>query len=180
MEEFYFKDRPTRHRIEASAKGNSDIESDFVLAFLDFQWSYRKMQKQYDLLLEKYGLTESRFIILMFLQRADDHQLLPSDISEKLGASRPTVSKLLRGMEKNQLIERVPSHTDKRSFFVKLTKLGSKTLADFLPSNFSSVKTIFSMLDSEDIQTLNKLLTKIDTGTLKLKKEMENKNHANR
>ena len=37
MEEFYFKDRPTRQRIEASAKGNSDIESDFVLAFLDFQ-----------------------------------------------------------------------------------------------------------------------------------------------
>lgn len=94
-----FKDRPNAARLALSiSKANSDINVDTVLQFLHFQYSYREMQRQYDAMLAKYQLTESRFVILMFLYEAPNQQLLPLQLAEKLGTTRATVSKLLRGL----------------------------------------------------------------------------------
>ena len=98
LEKYQFVDRPNQARIKATSEEYYDIDENLVLNFLDFQWTYREMQKQYDILFDSFGLTESRFLILMFLKRANGNMLLPSQISEKLGASRPTVSKLLKAM----------------------------------------------------------------------------------
>ncbi|MFQ6367114.1 MarR family winged helix-turn-helix transcriptional regulator [Lactococcus lactis] len=173
MESYKFIDRPNYERIKATAEEFYQTDENLALAFLDFQWSYREMQKQYDNLLQRFSLTESRFIILMFLKRAKSNMLLPSEISEKLGASRPTVSKLLKAMEKNKLVEKTSSVIDKRSVYFKITDYGLEVLDNFVPSNFRAVETIFSFLESEDISTLTRLLEKLNQGTNKLKKEME-------
>ncbi|MCU5753322.1 MarR family transcriptional regulator [Lactococcus lactis] len=120
MESYKFIDRPNYERIKATAEEFYQTDENLALAFLDFQWSYREMQKQYDNLLQRFSLTESRFIILMFLKRAKGNMLLPSEISEKLGASRPTVSKLLKAMEKNKLVEKLPQLLIKGQYILKL------------------------------------------------------------
>ena len=173
MESYRFIDRPNYERIKATAEEFYRTDENLVLAFLDFQWSYREMQKQYDSLLQRFSLTESRFIILMFLKRAKGNMLLPSEISEKLGASRPTVSKLLKAMEKNELVKKTSSVIDKRSVSFKITDYGLKVLDDFVPSNFRAVETIFGFLESEDISALTVILEKLNKGTNKLKEEME-------
>ncbi|HEY0221591.1 MAG TPA: MarR family transcriptional regulator [Lactovum miscens] len=173
MENFKFIDRPDSERIKATAEEYHEIDENLVLNFLNFQWTYREMQKQYDALLSQFNLTESRFIILMFLKRSPENMLLPSDISLKLGASRPTVSKLLKAMEQIDLVEKITSSSDKRSAYFKITNKGNETLRAFMPHNFEAVKTIFSQLDLKDLENLKHLLKAINQGTLKLQKEME-------
>ncbi|CAD5903285.1 MarR family winged helix-turn-helix transcriptional regulator [Carnobacterium maltaromaticum] len=173
MTHFDFTDRPSSERIKATSEEYYDIEPELVLSFLEFQWSYREMQKQYDYFLRKFNLSESKFIILMFLKRAEDNKLLPSEIALKLGASRPTVSKILHGMEKMNLIRKSSSTVDKRSSYFQLTEVGEQTLIELMPYNFSAVKTIFGKLNSEDLIKFNELLSKINSGTKKLEKELE-------
>ncbi|EDN8189366.1 MarR family transcriptional regulator [Listeria monocytogenes] len=170
MDNFTFVDRPSSHRIQAMADTNLEMNTElakFAELFIDFQWTYRNMQKMYDHLLNKNDLSESRFIILMFLKGAPNHELLPSEIAEKLGATRATASKLLKAMEVKEWISKNCSSSDKRSLPVQLTKDGKKVLDNFLPKNFKFVEQLFENLSNEEIKQLIYLLSKIKEGTQK-------------
>lgn len=171
MVNFDFKDRPNEERIKVTSSEYFELDSEIVMSFLNFQWSYRSMQRQYDALLGKYGLSESRYIILMFLKHADGKRLLSSTIADKLGATRPTVSKLLKGMEKSGYIVKTVSEKDKRSSYFQMTDIGERVLEDFIPASFGAVKTIFNYFEKKDFSSLDVLLKKINCGTQKISKE---------
>lgn len=173
MNNFTFVDRPDNQRLKLMQDVYSELNSDVVKLFIDFQWTYRNVQKQYDYALDKNDLSESRFIILMFLYHAPYQTLLPSVISEKLGAARATVSKLLKAMETKGWISKSNSTTDKRSLSVQLTETGNHVLEKFLPENFSIVNKLLGNLSSEEIQQLSNLLKKINDNTQKYTQEME-------
>lgn len=173
MDNFTFIDRPDNQRLQLMKNVYSEVNSDIVKLFIDFQWTYRNMQKQYDYILDKNDLSESRFIILMFLYQAPNQTLLPSVISEKLGATRATVSKLLKGMEMKGWILKSTSTTDKRSLSVQLTETGNYVLEKFLPGNFSIVNDLLGSLSNEEIQLLSNLLKKINDSTKKYTQEKE-------
>jgi len=175
MDNFTFVDRPDNQRLKLMKDVYSELNSDIVKLFIDFQWTYRNMQSQYDYALDKSDLSESRFIILMFLYQAPNQTLLPSVISEKLGAARATVSKLLKAMETKGWILKSTSTADKRSLSVQLTETGNHVLEKFLPENFSIVNNLLGSLSSEEIQQLSNLLKKINDSTQKYTKKMENK-----
>jgi DNA-binding MarR family transcriptional regulator len=173
MYNFSFNDRPDHQRLELHRALYSDINTDIVRIFIEFQWTYRNMQRQYDLLLEKNGLGESRFIILMFLYQAPERTLLPSVIADKLGATRATVSKLLKGMEAKGWITKNTSAIDKRALYISLSDSGYQILLDFLPKNFNIVNQLLGSLSAEDLQTLSTLLKKIENGTHRYIQEKE-------
>ncbi|MDH6364309.1 MarR family transcriptional repressor of emrRAB [Enterococcus sp. PF1-24] len=173
MDNFNFIDRPDNQRIELMNQAYAELNSQMVELFIDFQWTYRNMQKIYDTVLDKNDLSESRFIILMFLKQAPNRSLLPSVIADKLGATRATVSKLLKAMEAKNWLTKTASPDDKRSLSVQLTAEGLQVLDNFLPKNFQIVNTIFSDLSNEDIQQFSALLNKIGKGTKKGAQEME-------
>jgi DNA-binding MarR family transcriptional regulator len=172
--DFDFVDRPNSERINLISHKYSGVDANQILLFIDFQWTYREAQKQYDLLLSQYQLSESRFIILMFLLNAKDHQLSPSELTKKLGATKATVSKLIKGIETKEWVKKIDSPTDGRASFVQLTEKGEKVLEAFLPFNFKAAQMIMSELGKEDMNTLRKIMKKINLGTQKLKNEMEN------
>ncbi len=95
-------------------------------------------------------------------------------LAEKLGATRATVSKLLRGLVDQKRVNKQPSTTDKRATLIGLTAEGERALLDFLPHNFSAVQNLFGELSSDELSTLSQLLEKISNGTQTLEKEMEN------
>jgi MarR family transcriptional regulator, negative regulator of the multidrug operon emrRAB len=180
LDKFTFVDRPDNQRLQLMKKVYPELNSDIVRLFIDFQWTYRNMQKAYDYVLDKNGLSESRFIILMFLYQAPSQTLMPSVISEKLGATRATVSKLLKGMEVKGWISKSSSTTDKRSFSVQLTQDGNLVLEEFLPENFNIVNVLFNSLNSEEMQQLSYLLKKIKDNTQKYNQENGELKYANK
>lgn len=172
MEKFTFVDRPNNQRIQLM-NAVSAADSATATLFLDFQWTYRNMQKVYDDVLDKHDLSESRFIILMFLKNAPNYELLPSVLSEKLGATRATVSKLLTAMTHKGWIVKKSSPSDKRSVPVQLTEDGLQILEQFLPKNFQTVHLLFDNFTEEEMKQFAYLLGKIKKNTDKYTLEME-------
>lgn len=172
MEKFTFADRPSNQRIQVM-NDVSEMDSTISELFIDFQWTYRNMQKVYDSVLDKNDLSESRFIILMFLKNAPNYELLPSVISEKLGATRATVSKLLTAMTHKGWIIKNSSPSDKRSVPVQLTDAGMAVLEAFLPKNFQTVHLLLGDLTAEERAQFSYLLGKIKQSTEKYTLEME-------
>lgn len=179
MEDFKFNDRPNHQRIEGSKSEISTVETAKVSLFLDLQWAYRDMQKGFDKVLQEYQLSESRFIILMFLKRAENQQLLPTEIARKLGATKATVSKLLNSMAALGWVDKSVSELDRRATNIQLTAAGAQKLEEFLPANFKTVETIMAHLTIEETAQLSALLEKVNAGTRDLAmktKENENDN----
>lgn len=162
MSYYNFVDRPSKQRIqEMTDQLHLAVSPDAVHLFLDFQLAYREVEKNYESLVASFDLSESRFIILMFLYYADDKQLLPSEIAHKLGVTKPTISKLLRGMEQQGLVSSHQSSTDKRVRDIQLTPAGEKLLRTFLPYNYRSSSLLFEDFTDEEKQQFAHLLRKL-------------------
>lgn len=175
--DYQFNDRPQEERLALMAQAYPDANPEVVSTFLQLQWTYREMQRQYDAVLARSGLSESRFIILIFLSHADNHQLAPSAIADKLGATRATVTKMVKGMRDNGWVQQVGNLADKRSTLIQMTDAGQACLDGFLPDNFQSVNTLLGGLTSQERATLRVLLDKVSIGTQQLKNEMERNSH---
>lgn len=175
MPDFSFRDRPDKQRVQLTlGKASSSADTEQVLAFLNFQWTFRTMQATYEQLLDQYQLSESKFIILMLLENETDHTLLPSELATKLGSARATVSKLLVGLQKRGWVENQHPQDDKRTVAIHLTAAGSSVLTQFLPANFKAVTTIFASFTVQEQQQFKGLLDKIKQGTQQLKSEAIN------
>ncbi|WP_083318228.1 MarR family winged helix-turn-helix transcriptional regulator [Floricoccus tropicus] len=152
------------------AKGfDYDINPNSVTAYLKLQWTFREVEKNYNKILEHFDLSESRFVIMMYLSRAEENQLLSSELAERLGVSKATISKILKKMEEKNLIEKIPSKTDKRSTYIKLTEEGLKKLKYFLPYNYKAVDQLFSNFSEKELENFAQLLEKLENNKEKLK-----------
>jgi len=78
--------------------------------------------------LAEAGISYARFRLLMHLLFAEEidgrSELNPSEISEKQGISRNTVSSLIRELENEELIDRHLDKKDRRRFKIRLTENG--------------------------------------------------------
>ena len=165
---YTFNDRPSSDRVLKAMENRSKIDPSLVLTFLNLQWTYRDLEKEYGRVLEKYRLSESSFIVMMLLFHSDSESLSPSQVAERLGCTRATASKLIKRMEKDDLIVKIASEKDKRSASIQLSKEGRQVLESFLPYNFLFVENLFSAFSEEELSMLNTLLYKLSDGTKKL------------
>lgn len=157
-----FQDRPDIQRIEEIAKkSHIEVNSEDVQLYLQFQLTYREIENEYNNLLSRFDLSESRFAILMFLFYAENRQLLPSEIANKLAVTRPTISKLLKSMRQKGLVTSHPSTKDKRVNYIKITASGEQLLHEFLPYNYQATTTLFVGFTPAEKQTFLKLLQKL-------------------
>ncbi|WP_265459372.1 MarR family winged helix-turn-helix transcriptional regulator [Enterococcus sp. HY326] len=169
MSYFNFSDRPSIERIQTIAKQfNLAINPDSVHLYLDFQQTFREVERSYNHILEKFDLSESRFSILMFLSYAENEQLLPSKIAQKLNVTRPTASKLIKGMNKQGLVTVHQASEDKRTSFIKLTAEGKELLHKFLPYNYQAVDELFEDFTAAERELFSALLKKLASGKNKI------------
>lgn len=160
MPNFNFKDRPDDARLRITQAQYPDTNITTVQTFLSLQYAYRTIQSQYEAALSEFDLSESRFILLMFLYRAEDG-LTVSDLAQKLGVTKATTSKLLRAMTTAELVEKRPDAQDKRAVKIHLTAAGTKRLTAFLPVNFQTVNRLLGNLSESEQQELEQLLNKM-------------------
>lgn len=112
------------------------------------------------------GLTFARFRLLMSLlvseQLDDRDELNPSEISDKLGISRNTVSTLIRELEQEGLIERHLDHSDRRRFKIRLTAAGQTLIRGNTSQHYHIIGGCFDALSSEEQESLSSILAKLD------------------
>ncbi len=115
--------------------------------------------------LATHDLSEGRFVLLFLLNRAEranpGQGLQPHVLADRAGVTRATITGLLDGLERDALVRRIPSKTDRRSITIALTKKGA-TLAESLFADHANwMAGLLNGLSARERETLSQLLSKI-------------------
>ena len=70
------------------------------------------------------SLTEMETISLIYKNKS----ILPSELAKKTKVTTPSMSQILKKMERMNIIQRTPSKDDGRKMFVSLTDIGKQTI----------------------------------------------------
>lgn len=105
----------------------------------------------------KHEVSTGRFTLLMILF-AFKRGVMPSELAQVCGVTQATVSGLLTGLEKAELISRVPHEQDGRAFVIHLAPKGEELIDKVTPDYFARVEQIFKNYSAEQRRMLIDLL----------------------
>lgn len=115
--------------------------------------------------LEAADLTFAQYRILMdllFGERFNECAgMNPSDLSERLGVTRNTVSSLIRSLEEKGLIARQLDREDRRRFIIELTEAGRQRVREHASRHFGVLNDCFGVLTQTEQETMGELLLKL-------------------
>lgn len=100
------------------------------------------------------GLTPSQLAALASIERHGP--LSPSDLAGLERISRPTATRILRGLVDAGLVERRPDPADGRSALVEIEARGSKLLKRLRSRKNAYLSRRLATLDPEELRTLDR------------------------
>lgn len=164
MSEFLLRDLPRYECLKNRAERYPTLDVEAVLATLALLRVSADVNEGLSAHLETRHLSQGRFIVLMVLDRSADHALSPSELAEKMGVRRATMTGLLDGLQKADLIERRVLARDRRGLTIHLTAQGEQFLAEMLPEYYRRIAALMGHLDAQDRADLGRILGKVREG----------------
>ena len=113
--------------------------------------------------LDAYGLSQGRYFVLLYLfyqEMEGSDSASPSKIADGLSVTRPTITWLLDGLERDGFLERRNDSQDRRALTVRLTDKGRQFLDEFMPAQAVRINAAMANLDEDERRTLIALLGK--------------------
>jgi DNA-binding MarR family transcriptional regulator len=105
-----------------------------------------------------YGLSDAKLEVLEVLCCCDDRRACLHALGDELGVTRPNVTKLVDGLERGGLVERLPHPRDRRMVQAHLTPEGLEVAEEALPGRNEQLERIWAALDDEELVRLVELL----------------------
>jgi DNA-binding MarR family transcriptional regulator len=90
--------------------------------------------------------------------REDDQISTPSELAEKAGVSRATMSGLINGLLRDGLVARKDDSQDRRSYSIILTAAGQNKLDEVMPDYYPRIKKIMGAVPEQQREDLLKQL----------------------
>ena len=115
----------------------------------------------FDCHLQRLGKSQGKFTVLMLLNRDPERGMNPSDLADKAGVTRATMTGLLEGLEREKLISRQGDRSDRRRAVVRMTASARTFLDGMLPDYYTQVHELMADLSEADKHHLTQLLGKI-------------------
>jgi DNA-binding MarR family transcriptional regulator len=160
----HFKKIPRFEVIKEFAARYPEVDPGAVETFLTMLRTSVGMLHMAEARIAGYGLSRGRFAILMQLIHEADEGLNPSELADRCIVTRATITGLLDGLEKDELIERKSDSQDRRSINIWLTPKGRELMEKILPSHFRSIAGLMSNLSDTERKELVRLLGKVEDG----------------
>lgn len=111
------------------------------------------------------GLSFAKYrllIDLLYRERMEDRcEMNPSEISERQGTTRNTVSALIRDLEDEGLVERSLDQADRRRFNIRLTSSGRERVLAHASDHLQAITRCFDALGQDEKVELGRLLAKL-------------------
>jgi DNA-binding MarR family transcriptional regulator len=108
------------------------------------------------------GMSQGKFTILMLLNRDPDAGASPSDLADRSGVTRATITGLLDGLSREKLVSREDDRGDRRKAVVRLTARGRKLLDTILPEYYRHVAELMGGLGDDEKVLLVDLLGRVN------------------
>jgi DNA-binding MarR family transcriptional regulator len=105
-----------------------------------------------------YGLSDAKLEVLEVLCCCAERRACLHALGDELGVTRPNVTKLVDGLERGGLVERLPHPSDRRMVQAHLTAQGLEVAEEALPGRNEQLERIWSALDDEELARVVELL----------------------
>ncbi|MBG3395420.1 multidrug efflux transporter transcriptional repressor MepR [Staphylococcus aureus] len=134
---------------------------------MEFTYSYlfrmisHEMKQKADQKLEQFDITNEQGHTLGYLYAHQQDGLTQNDIAKALQRTGPTVSNLLRNLERKKLIYRYVDTQDTRRKNIGLTTSGIKLVEAFTSIFDEMEQTLVSQLSEEENEQMKANLTKM-------------------
>lgn len=114
-------------------------------------------RKEYQTIKES-GLTPAQFGVLEALYNKGDLRIC--ELIEKILTTSGNITVVIKNLEKDGLVKKIPDPKDKRSCVISLTAKGIQVIESILPSHIENIRNIFGTLTDEEKITLKTILKK--------------------
>ncbi len=160
-EPLFLKKIPSIDVLNQCAKQHADIDTGVIEALMFLLHTSGELINGGAEYFQRYGTTPARFSLMMHLHMNHQGSLSPSDLAERTGVTRATITGVLDGLEREGLIQREPDSNDRRSQVVRLTDKARSFLHDFLPGHFKRIQGLMANVSDKEKKQLVSILTKI-------------------
>jgi len=110
----------------------------------------------------EHGLTINDYEALLLLHRAEDHSMRRVDLAEGLSLTASGVTRLLEGLEQQDLVERATCESDARVTYARLTEAGRRKLVEASEPHLAAVRGLFEeRYSEEELVRLAELLARL-------------------
>lgn len=110
-------------------------------------------------LAEQYGLTGPQLVVVKLLEPVG--RLSLSELSWKIRARNSTVTGIIDRMEREQLVVRRRSDSDRRVVHIELTPKGKKLAGEIRVEPMEILRTVLGELSARDAADFKRILTKL-------------------
>lgn len=150
---------------EAEVKGIIGSLNDSRVQILMILGMLNNMQKaKMDRELERIGLTSTQLQVLVFIlhNNLGEHELTAKELQQRFRVSNPTMSGILKRLEKKDLIERIPGKADKRNKQIRIKGDIFSLCPNIIKERINKEEqNMFRNFTEEEIERLLQLLTKL-------------------
>ena len=105
-----------------------------------------------------FGLSDAKLEVLEVLCCRQERRACLHALGDELGVTRPNVTKLVDGLERTGLVERLPHPSDRRMVHAHVTDHGMAVAADALPGRNELMERLWDALDERELELLVALL----------------------
>lgn len=127
-----------------------------------FQIISIKLKREADKRIGELGLNSQQGRVIGYIYDHQDEGIIQKDLADVFHKRGATITSMLKGLEKNEYIERrIPSDNERQKNLYVLPK-GEKLINDFNEVFSDLENKITSCLTEEEFKTLEKLLSKIN------------------
>lgn len=124
---------------------------------------------------QRYQLSQPGFLVLVILRTNPDQIWTPTELAEAIGVRPPTMTGITDTLEKQGLIERRASTSDRRKSYILLTKIGKKRLGQILPDHFNRLQQAFGHLATpEFLNQFSSIMDALQLAVESLNNEVNN------
>lgn len=151
--------------LEQLAKRYPELDLSSVEACLNFLDTTADVYQALDAHFARYGLSMGKFSLLIQLFIAPEEKLTPSEFAERANVTRATITGLLDGLEREELVKRQPHPEDRRRLYINLTNKGRELISGMLPDHFCRTNAMMANLNATEKKQFIVLLGKLRAGT---------------
>jgi DNA-binding MarR family transcriptional regulator len=148
------KELPTSKSLKKFVQRYPDADITAISDFVNLLRATSDISTALDKLLAKHELLQGRWWVLVLLMRQDDLTSTPTDLAEKAGVTKATMTGFIDGLVREGLVTRITDDVDRRKLLIKLTDAGQQKLDMVLPDYYKKVSSLMSLLSTSQRASL--------------------------
>ncbi|PHC82972.1 hypothetical protein COF42_25615 [Bacillus wiedmannii] len=158
---FELTELPNYYTLEKFERMFPELDSLSLQFFLQIMRSSGDILDYLERGLDQFEIPRAQFSLLMILFRNPKDKYTASELSKKTSISRASLTNILDSLEIRQLIKRIPHKEDRRKIDIVITEEGISFIHQILPTLYSEITEIFSVVDKNDKSKMINYMVKI-------------------